>query len=1124
MKLFRRKGMAWLAGALLCVCVQARAQFSGNVQGTVVDITGATVPGAAVTLINTATKVEQTMNADRGGVYRFQSLAPGDYEVRASAQGFGESKVSFRLQTAENRDVAVSLPVANVNTAVEVSTQAPILDTADSRLQYTVDQQVLSTLPLSTRDPVALIGLTPGVTGALNTQTNVINAPENSVDASANGRGENGNTYVVDGLDVTSNVRPGELNLTPGGDIVQEISVQTNTYSVEYGRGSGIESRISTKYGTDQFHGFASEYYQYQGFNARGEYGPAKTIRLSPYHVNNASFGLGGPIWRSKKLFFFGSYQPYYRTGASPASITFEDPAFVQFAQSARPNAPELQLFQKYPVSGAYSVTQQTANQVFYGNVANCVPTATYDSIPCSTPVIDTASYNAPNRTTGLQYSGRIDQYFNKDRVYVSAIRNTENITNFPARTAFQNGNPYYGIGVQANETHTFSPKLLNEAVFAANRIEGIQPQTGTFTVPVVNVTGINQGFGTGFAQGDYYQHSYHWRDVVSYIRGNHSFKLGYEGWHGDDTAIFQGPYGQPTFQYTNLINLINSNPYSESGLSYNPLTGTPQAGNYGFSETTAGAFVQDTWKLNRRLTVNYGLRYDDYGNPYPTLAGTIAAPFFLGSGTTFSQQIANGYVKAQSNSLNHAINYAFAPRGGLSWDVTGKGSWVVQGGFGTYRDQITVGNMADIMKSNPPNWVLPTFYNDGSTARPVFGFGTSNIYPFGFAYPTYAPTPYDAKGGQPGKSITIGSTDVNVKAPHAYVYNASVQHSFGPAIVATLAYSGSNAGDMLLGGLNQGANQFGYDVNAFPGDLIANETCTLQASGADRCTTFRTRLNQSFGTILYQYNTAHSIYNAFVASVRGRYGRRMNFVFSYTRAVAKDDASLYAPTASFDQNRFYGYTPYDIPNRVSLGGSYSTPSVHGLHGLLDRATGGWTLGATSTYQSGTPMFISTNAVLSVSRINTALPASPTNLKYNQGSGDFSASGYNYDLPNVTAGVQAQTDRYYLKNKGTGGVFPGCQNFAATCSLFTQPSFGQLGNETPNAQFRNPGFAQTDASLKKSTKMFERLNLDFRIDAFNVFNQVNFNAVNQNLNDVNFGTSLSTHTPRYLQVGATATF
>jgi hypothetical protein len=176
------------------------------------------------------------------------------------------------------------------------------------------------------------------------------------------------------------------------------------------------------------------------------------------------------------------------------------------------------------------------------------------------------------------------------------------------------------------------------------------------------------------------------------------------------------------------------------------------------------------------------------------------------------------------------------------------------------------------------------------------------------------------------------------------------------------------------------------------------------------------------------------------------------------------------------------------------------------------------------TLQSGTPLFVSTGASYAVQRINPALPVSPTNLQYLPGSGDFTASGYNYALPDVAAHATMLHTRAAYKSNGTGGAFPGCQNFLSTCTDFTVPTFGQQGNEYPSAQFRNPGFAQTDASLKKNTKIAKQFDLDLRVDAFNLFNQVNFYGLDANLQDGSFGSTGSTHTPRYLQIGATANF
>jgi len=1131
MRMYSKTFLLRFVAFLLVGTASCYAQFSGSVQGTVTDNTGASVPRATVTLTNTETKVTAKATADSGGVYRFASLSPGDYTVSAAASGFSPGKVEFRLETAENRDVPISLQVGSVATSVEVTTQAPLLDTSDSRLQYTLGTQALTELPLSTRNPTAIIGITPGVTGGLDIQTNLNNAPENYLDVSAGGHGENGNMYVVDGLDVTSNVRPGVMNLTPGADAIQEESVQTNTYSVEYGRGSGVQMLMTTKAGSDQFHGFASDYYTYQGFDARGEFGPNHTAvpNLPPFHTNNASLGLGGPIWRSKKLFFFATYQPYHSEGSSFGQVFYEDPAFVSFANSVRPNSPELQLFSKYPVGNTAGATvSQIASQIF-GTDANGCATPSTDNIPCSTPVIDVGQFNFANTTKAKQYSARIDKYFSKDRLYADFVRNVLTTTGANPRPAFTTVSNFYGLALQGNETHTFSPNLLNEGIFAYNRIEGIQPQTGLFDVPVVNVGGLGQGFGDGFAQGDYYQHSYHWRDMVTFIHGSHSFRFGYEGWHGDDTTIFQGPYGQPNLYYNNLIDLINDKPYDETSLSYNPLTGAPQPGNYGYSETTIAAFVQDTWKVRKNVTMTYGLRYDNYGNPYPTLPGTIAAPFFRGSGNTFPDQIANGFVKQQSNVLNHYINWNFAPRAGVSWDVKSNGKWVVQAGGGMYHDQITLGNMADILKGNPPNWTLPTFYNDGSTAPPIFGFGTQNSFPYGFTYPNYVGAPLDSKGGQPGAEIAIGGVDVNVHSPTAYNWSLGIEHPITSRVLGSFAYVGSHAGGILLAGLNQGANQFGYDVNAFPGDLIEHTTCTATTDPqtnvlTDSCSAFRTRLNSSFGSIYYAYNTARSNYQAFIAALRGRFGRSAFFTASYTRSRSEDDATYYAPTASFDQNRFYGNSSYDTPNRFSFGGSYTTQGLKSGDGLVGRATKGWTLGGTVTLQSGTPLFIYTGASYQVQRIDPTQPVSPSNLEYLPGSGDFSASGYNYDLPDITSGAKMLQSRAAYKSNGTGGVFPGCQNFLSTCTQFKVPAFGQLGNERVTDQFRNPGFAQTDMSLKKNTKIAERFNLDLRLDAFNLFNQVNFYGLDSNLQDGSFGSTGSTHTPRYLQIGATLNF
>ena len=650
----------------LMVAPAAFAQFNAGVQGSVQDSTGASIAGATITLTNLDNKVTQATQSDASGVFRFASLGPGSYTVSASAKGFSTAQTEIVLNAGETRNVPLTVSVGQVATSVTVTTQAALLDTSDSRNQQTLDTVALENLPLATRNPTALLTLTPGVTGlGAGTATNF--NPENYIDASANGRGQNGNQFIVDGLDVTSSIRPGVLNLTPNVDSLAETTVQVNTYSVDYGRASSLQTVMTTKSGTDQFHGFASYYYTYQGLTARGEFGVPQPQKLAPYHVNNMSFGVGGPVIPHKRFFFFVSYEPYFSLASNGSSLqTYEDPAFVAFAQTAAPNSPEVQLLTKYKPSNAtfrnvfQNALQEFGPQDLAANTGCATPST--DNIPCATPVFDQGNFNSSSYNNSKQYNIRVDKYFDKDRVYGLFYRDTISTGGPAVRPAFNTTNNFYTFSLQGSETHTFSTSTLNEGFFGYGRIEGFSPSSGLFTVPVVSVTGLGVGFGDGFALGDYVQHSYHWRDVLTHIHGAHAFKVGYEGWHGNDLAYFAAAYAQPSLNYTNMIQLINNNPYSESGLAYNPVTGQPGNHTYGYQETTGGAFFEDTWKTTRKLTLNYGIRYDNFGNPYVALPSTVLANLHLASGSQLSESSCECDHDATKSCLQSRLELEFRP------------------------------------------------------------------------------------------------------------------------------------------------------------------------------------------------------------------------------------------------------------------------------------------------------------------------------------------------------------------------------------------------------------------------------------------------------------------------------
>ena len=1103
------------ACTLLLSSLPAFPQFNASVQGTVQDRSGAAIPNANIVLTNADTQVTEKTNSDNAGAYRIISLAPGNYIVEGTAHGFDTVKTPFILQANENRNVDLVLQVSTVQSNVVVTAEAPLLDTSDSREQETIDTHEIGALPLTANNALNTMQLTPGVTGlgimtfgVLGTGSFWSNVPS----MSANGRGENGNQYVLDGLDVNQDTNAAGDLIVPNADSIQEITVQTNTYTVDYGDSSSILTMFTSKSGTSQFHGFASDFYSYEGLNARGEFGPAPPTPVEPFHANNMSFGVGGPIIPKHQFFFFGALEPYRALIANGTSVqTYEDPAFVAFAQAVQPNSPEVQLMTKYSPSGATTTGVAETAEEAYGSTCD---TAATDDIPCSTPIFDHGIFNSDSWNHSMNWNFRLDKYFPKDRLYGTVFRTTVHDGGPSVRPAFATTSYDSNLSMQGDYTHDFSPKTLNEAIMGYVFIQGTGPATGLFSVPVVNVTGLGVGFGDGFADGNFVENNYHWRDMLSHIQGSHSMKVGYEGWFGTDIANFAGAWGQPNFQFTDMISLINNAPYTESSLAYNPVTGKPAPGNYEFEILTGGGFAEDTWKVNRQLTLNYGVRYDNFGNPWAA-NGSIATNFHLGSGSTMADQVANGVMKVQSNLYNGDRNWNFSPRGGAAWDPTGSGKWVVRGGAGIFRDWVTLGT-SEVTRANPPNFVLPTFFSNGSTAAPIFGYGTQNTYPFGFPYPAFQGEPLNAAGGIAGSQIAVGGTDLNLKTPRTLVWSGSIERQLNSQLVASLTYEGSHGFNQLIYQGNEGSGTFTDDVNVYAGDLIDHLTCTpvsppngLEAT----CSGVQTRLNPNFGEISYTYNGAWSNYSAFIAAIKGRFARNTFITASYTRSASKDNTSGAYPVEN-PLSRWYGPSSFDIPNRVSVGLNYQVPTLTKANGFAERATEGWNLSSVVILQSGPPFTVSTSAPLSVYEDSTGT------LQFNPGSGDFNADGDNYDFPSVSSYSTSTNRKSYVS-----GLFPHCSGTNLdSCGPFTLPSIGTEGNESIN-QFRQPGFAEWDATVKKSTRIAERLSLDLRLDFFNVTNRVNLQGVDPNAADgTNFGRSTSTLNPRNAQLGAKLIF
>src|ERR1035441_6156745 len=331
MKLFRTLIQCTMSLPIIAVCVSSCfGQFNSGIQGTVQDPTGGVVANATVSLLNTETQVGSQAKTDDAGNFRFVSLAPGSYTITVEASGFSKTAINIQLDTGQNLNVPVSVAVSTAREMVVVTAEAPVLNTAESRNQLTLETQALAELPLAGRSMISLVTTAPGAVGRGVTSngspgSGIDNfSTETQVDASANGMGAVGNMYVVDGLDISSAIRPGVLNMTPNPDSIQETSIQTNTFSVEYGRASSIQIIMTTKSGTEGFHGNLSDYFTDQKLAA----GTIFVHQYAPYHSNNMSATIGGPIVPKKQFFFFFSYEPLRSSAATGNGIvTYEDAA-----------------------------------------------------------------------------------------------------------------------------------------------------------------------------------------------------------------------------------------------------------------------------------------------------------------------------------------------------------------------------------------------------------------------------------------------------------------------------------------------------------------------------------------------------------------------------------------------------------------------------------------------------------------------------------------------------------------------------------------------------------------------------------------------------------------------------
>jgi hypothetical protein len=1089
------------AAVLLLFSLTALAQYSGNVQGVITDPSEAAIANASVRLRNVDTGIEQSDATGSSGNYRFTSLAPGNYVLTAESSGFRKTEVRFTLSTSETKGINLTLPLAQAQQMVTVEVTAPAVETDDSRLETTLSSTAVRDLPQANRNLWDVLAVTPGVVGAGVRAAGTApgggndNFGTQTPQLSANGRSYTGNLVMVDGMNVTSPVQNGNIILAPIPDAVQEASLQANSWDAENNLGSSILIQVTTKSGTNQFHGTGSLFFTNQDLQAKPDFQSA----IAPFQRKDLVGALGGPVIKNR-IFFFSDFEKLWsKAPEQQGTQTFESPEFVAWSTQNFPNSVGTQVMTLYPATFLHptGTTVSTGNYVF--GPAGCpsgqttIPVSGSVTIPCDMPILDQGSFVFSPYYNALQYNFRVDLYATqKDRVYLSYYNVSFDQQQPSPRAGLQALNIMRNRYGQADYTHTFSPNLLWESSFAFASVGGANGQDANLKVPEINVSGQDVGYhiGGGWGPGAFRGPMYNWRSVLSWMHGPHSLKFGFDGGHGIEHGDFTPVNVRPIFSFDNLLKLAQDQPTTESVGAYNPLTGEPGSVVFGGQSTPFGFFAQDDWKVKSNLTLTLSLRWDDFTNHSPWgNSGFKFSSLILGSGSTFADQVANAAVRTVPSVFANSMNNIWSPRIGFAWDPSKTGKWAVRGGIGVYHDWVVLGQTVDQTRLNPPGLISPTFFSGGTGIQPIFALAPSGSYPFNYPLPAIPAGQLDPKGGVVGTQAAVTSLDRKMKAPLAVNYVIGVEHQLPWRLVAGASYTGSRSYNGLTG----------TDENRCAG-------CATLNGGGETVT----RPNTSFGSIDFVNNANAATYNGMILSLRGTASSRGSFQASYTLSHAKSyieagtrfdqdtggqnfGTNLSVP----DQNAYFNYyadANWDVRQRFSFSGVYTLPGLR--NGIGKVLTSGWEVSSIMAIQTGTPFWVIDNRSLS-------------------GGGDYNADGNNFDIPMAPAQnfTGSHSRQAYIN-----GLF--------TTADFPAPPAGTEGDLKRNI-YRNPGLFQWDASVLKNNHIpwiGEQGNLQFRFDFLNVVNHGNLGGVDPYLGDANFGKVRTALGARQIQLGLRVSF
>src|SRR5215472_9209367 len=1111
--------LMFLSSAMLGQAVNA------TLLGTVTDSSGAVVSGAKVKVTEMRTGLERVSTTNSSGNYQFVDLPPGQYEVTAEQAGFKKAtQKGIDVQVNSDVRVNISLQPGAVEQIVEVTAQAPIMETDRADVSQKIETKQVTDLPLGTnRNFQNLLNLVPGTTRAHREHSAFFNA-QDTLSTEVNGQSRLFNNLQIEGVD--DNERTGLLQIyVPPAEAIQTVDVSTSDYLAEFGRVGGSVTNVSLKSGTNAFHGSAYEFNRVSALAARDFFNrPPGPFPRTTYNYYGGTFG--GPIFKNK-LFFFGDILRIDDLRGRFNLFTVPTDAFrsgdlsavksLSACQANASNPPNINNCNIYDPLTGNPLTGQGRTQLSFLGQPNVIDPGRISAIAKQILAL-VPHANLPGLTNNFQNTTRFLKNttsfdtkldYNRtenDRLAFRFSRGVQSIDEQPvfglAGGPGQGG--FQGTGNQTVHstalihTHVFSPTLIVETRIGLSHYHNValNADIGSNASDAIGIKGVNlNGFTSGLTNirfsginGDNplvgYSGSMPWDrgetnisivNIWTKISGNHSIKWGAEVRRlRDDLVQAQifGPRGRFTFGTGTTALNGGGNPKTSLANNFAAflLDAPTEVGrdvsviSGAWRETEVFAFGQDQWQLSRKLTLTGGLRWELYLPPTPSRAGG-----YSNYNPANNTLVVAGIGGNPDNLGRETYYYYFAPRAGLAYRL--QENTVVRAGFGISYEPFPNNNYA---------FNFPVRQANGFPQPNSFQPATTNMAK-GFPPPTTATIP--ANGiVTPSPGDTYFVIDQKFHQPYVESWNLAVERILPYSFVATVAYVGNHGTRIPMQ----------YDLNAAiaPGvDSSGNllpKVCLVEP------------LCQQFGRTAatnFLYVGTSSNYNAMQAKLNRKFTNGLLLTTSYTfgkglayRSDGGSDGGTAFNYLNFRRN--YLVNSYNRTHTFVASGVYELPFGKGKHwlhaGWENWIAGGWQISGVLTVLSGKPL-------------------------------DFNANGNSLNAPGTR-----QTPNQVRPFNVLGGI--DTSPWFDTSAFQAVTANGVEGN-VPRYAFAGPKLFNLDAGVFRRFTVTERVSVEIRAEAFSVTNTPQFDQPDTNISDLNFGLIKNTvGGSRTMQLGAKISF